>query len=171
MNDGDIYRTWRQADPRYNEVDAWPEDIFPKAEFRRFKQSGCLITSLAIMLRHYNLEKETSEDLFNPLILNSKLIENNVFDEYADIDLANLKNIYPLEYIGGIPYSYEAMIDAYTSGEPFLITVPGVNAENHFVVPDHPIDGDMAIIDCAWGKERLSEFEIVKQLRLFKLTE
>lgn len=168
MQDNQIYKTWRQEDPRYNEKDAWPKELFPKADFHRFKQTGCLVTSLAIMLRKFGIEKEEREEKFNPWVLNQKLIECGAFDEYADLEIEDIKKIYPLEYKGEAPFSKELLIQACHSGQPFLISVPGFRSPHHFIVPDQLEDDDLSIIDCAWGKEHLSEFDTVCEIRLFQ---
>ena len=168
MKDANAYRTWTQADPRFNREEVWPLELFPKSTFHTFKGSGCLITSLAIMLRHFGIEKEEDEEKFNPLILNKRFIEHGAFDECADLDIKYINRLYPLEYKGDAPYTHELMVEALSSGEPFLVTVPGVHATHHFIVPDHLDGDDLSIIDCAWGKGHLSEFDSVCQIRLFE---
>ncbi len=69
MAKNQIYRTWRQDDPRYNVREAWPEASFPEAAYHYFREAGCLVCSLAILLRHHDIEKEADEEKFNPWIL------------------------------------------------------------------------------------------------------
>ena len=168
MENDQIYRTWNQNDPAFNREEAWPAAQFPDSTFHFFHESGCLITSLAIMLRHYGIEKETDPARFNPWILNQKLIRNGLLDSMADLHLYRIREVYPLEYVDSLPFTWEDMRELYLKGDPFLITVPGFRAARHFIVPDHLTETDMGIIDCAWGYEYLSEFDIVHELRIFR---
>ena len=43
----EAYKNWRQDDPRFNREEAWPEAQFPDAEYRRFRDAGCLVCALA----------------------------------------------------------------------------------------------------------------------------
>jgi hypothetical protein len=163
-----VYRTWNQDDLAYNKEEAWPAALFPDSSYHLFSECGCLITSLAIMLRHYGIEKETDPTLFNPWILNQKLIRKGLFDSMANLHLYRIQEVYPLEYMDSIPFTWEDLRELCREGHPFLITVPGLRAERHFIVPDHLTDTDMAIIDCAWGKKYLSEFDTIHELRTFR---
>ena len=168
MTDKERYKSWEQADPRYNETQAWPAALFPDARFHLFKECGCLITSLAILLRHYGIEKEEDENLFNPWILNQRLIACGAFDSEADLEIEDINKLYPLEYSETLPYSREKLVEVWETGRPFLIAVPGVRGERHFIVPDDLTEDDMAVIDCAWGKKYLSEFDQILEIRVFK---
>ena len=92
----EAYKNWRQDDPRFNREEAWPEAQFPDAEYRRFRDAGCLVCALAVMLRHAGLEKEADEDLFNPWILNLRLIDAGAFTPAADLELSEIGRLYPL---------------------------------------------------------------------------
>ena len=106
----EAYKNWRQDDPRFNREEAWPEAQFPDAEYRRFRDAGCLVCALAVMLRHAGLEKEADEDLFNPWILNRRLIDCGAFTPAADLELLDIRKLYPLEYLGDVPYSRDALL-------------------------------------------------------------
>ena len=164
----EAYREWVQSDPAYNQTPAWPKEHFPKAKYQYFKECGCFITSLAIMLRRFEIEKETDTTKFNPRILNDRLIDCGAFDSAADLDLSYICKLYPLVYEGEIPYTREAMVRLFDSSEPFFITVPGVCGARHAVVPDALLKDDAAVIDCAWQKERLSDFDRILELRIFR---
>lgn len=168
MENSQIYRTWNQDDPAFNKEEAWPAALFPDSSYHFFHECGCLITSLAIMLRHYDIEKETDPARFNPWILNQKLIRKGLLDSMGDLHLYRIQEVYPLEYVDAIPFTWEDMRELCHEGYPFLITVPGVLGERHFVVPDHLTDTDLAIIECAWGKKYLSEFDVIHELRTFR---
>ena len=46
----DSYREWTQLSQKFNETEAWQEDLFPDAQYRFMKEAGCLVVSLAIIL-------------------------------------------------------------------------------------------------------------------------
>ena len=162
------YKNWKQTDSRFNREEAWPAELFPDAEFRFFSECGCVVTSLAIMLRHFGIEPETDEEKFNPWILNEWLIRCEAFTKSADLIIGNISRIYPLEYVGKIPYSKEAAEELCASGEPFLITVRGTNAPRHFIVPDGLFNGELKVIDCYGNNRHISDYDTVYDLRLFR---
>ncbi len=164
----ETYREWIQSDPAYNQTPAWPKEIFPEAEYHYFKECGCFVTSLAIMLRRFEIEREADTSKFNPRILNERLIASGAFDSAANLDLSYISKLYPLVYEGMAPYTREVMEDLFASGEPFLLTVPGVHGTRHAIVPDKLFKDDVAVIDCARHKKRLSEFDSICELRIFR---
>ena len=119
---------WRQDDPRLNERQAWPKEAFPEADYAWFRESGCLVCSLAAMLLRFGLEKNTEEEPFNPWILNQRLIACGAFTPAADLELDDIWKLYPLRYIGSVPYSWEALKQLTESGSLCLLTVPGIRA-------------------------------------------
>ncbi|MDO5134221.1 MAG: hypothetical protein Q4D81_14760, partial [Eubacteriales bacterium] len=163
----EIYKSWIQAEYCYNVSEAWPKELFPEAKYTLFRECGCLVTSMAIMLRHFGIEKEENELLFNPWVFNQRLIAENAFLPSADLNIEEIRKLYPLVYIGYLPYSKENLLMVIRTGQPFLITVPGVRGARHFVVPDHLTEDDMAVIDCAWEKKFLSEFDEILEIRVF----
>ena len=162
------YINWNQAAPELNREEAWPAGLFPDAQYHYFKDVGCLVTSLAIMLRHFGTEEENDENQFNPWILNNRLIEAGAFNRAADLRLWSINRIYPLDYLGQIPYSEEIMLNLCRMDYPFLITVTGVKDPRHFLAPYKLTGDDMIVIDPAAGKRCLSEFENICELRMFR---
>lgn len=168
MVNSEAYRGWTQDAAELNEREAWPAELFPEATWHYFKQAGCLISSLAIMLRRFGIEKEQDPEQFNPWILNERLIEAGAFTPGADLIVEDIKKLYPLEYVGVLPYSRKSLVRLIEMGNPFLITVPGVRGARHFVVPDELTDDDLRIIDPGWSKPLLSEFDVILELRVFR---
>ena len=163
----DLYRTWKQADERYNEEAAWPSSEFPDAEYHYFREAGCLVLALAIMLRHFGIENEPDESKFNPYILNERLKEVGAFLPNADLMLDYISKLYPLEWVGFTHYTTAKMKSYYGTHQPFLITVPGVNAANHFIIPDIMTDGNLKVIDNAFHKEWITDYEKVYNIYIF----
>ena len=166
--DEEAYREWKQAAPGLNVAEAWPAEQFPEATWHLFREAGCLVTSLAIMLRRFGVERESDPARFDPWIFNERLKAAGAFTPAADLVVSALDRLYPIEYVGSFPYSREALVRLWEEGDPFLITVPGVRGARHFIVPDGLTDDDMKLIDPAWGKQYLSQFETVCELRVFR---
>lgn len=161
------YEGWRQDNPRLNEVEAWPKGQFPKADHTRFRECGCLVCSLAVLLRHYRIEKTAEEELFNPWILNQRLIKCGAFTPEADLELEDIRKLYPLKYTGSVPYSREALREAVEEGSLCLITVPGIHAEKHFTALLRLTPDDAVVFDPLCGEKKLSEYDEVREIRRF----
>ena len=159
---------WRQTDPRFNLEEAWPAQQFPNAEFRWFRDAGCLVCSLAVLLRHAGIEEEADENRFNPLILNRRLIDCGAFDSAADLELSLVSLLYPLESIGAVPYSRAELHQAAERGLPCLVTVPGSNAERHFTALLRGLPDDAVVYDPLCGERKLSSYDRVCEIRMFR---
>ena len=164
------YKNWRQTDPCFNCLEAWPAQQFPDAAFRYFRDAGCLVCALAVMLRHYGIEKTEDEKQFDPWILNRRLIEYGAFTAAADLELSAVGRLYPLEYAGVIPYSEAALIQISEKGLPCLITVPGKNAEHHFTTLIGKLPNDAVVYDPLCGERKLGSYDRICELRVFRPT-
>lgn len=159
--------TWLQTDPRFNRAEAWGAEQFPDAAFRYFRDAGCLVCALAVMLRHCGVET-ADESRFDPWILNRRLIGCGAFSSAADLELSCISRLYPLEYIGEIPWSRDALTRLAESALPCLVTVPGVNAQRHFTALLGLLPEDAIVFDPLCGEKRLSEYDRVCELRVFR---
>lgn len=164
------YLNWLQTDSRFNGEEAWPRELFPDADFTFFRDAGCLVCALAVMLRHAGFEKETEESLFNPWILNRRLIDCGAFTSAADLVLSEVSRLYPLEYAGRVPYTRDALTRAAESGQLCLITVPGVNAARHFTALLCLTPDDGVVFDPLCGEKKLSGYDRVCEICLFRPT-
>ena len=165
------YLNWLQTDPRFNRDEAWPRELFPKADFPFFRDAGCLVCSLAVMLRHGGFETETDESLFNPWILNQRLIGCGAFTPAADLKLSEISRLYPLKYTGRRAYTRRALTRTAESGQPCLVTVPGVIAPRHFTALLRLTPHDAVVFDPLCGEKMLSEYDRVCELCLFRPAE
>ena len=161
------YLEWLQTDPCFNRVEAWSEEQFPAASYRFFRDAGCLVCSLAVMLRHYGIEPAVQEGSFDPWILNRRLIECDAFSPAADLELSRINRLYPLEYLGAVPYSGNALKRFAENGFPCLITVPGEKAERHFTALLAMLPDDAIVFDPVRGEKRLSTYELLCEIRLY----
>ena len=171
MQDAMSYRNFRQDAPGLNETEAWPKSVFPDADYTYFRDCGCLVCSLAVMLRHNGIEKTEDEELFNPWILNRRLIDAGAFTSGADLIFAEIRKLYPLEYMGSMPYSPELLEQTVKSGSPSLITVPGIRSEKHFITPLSLISGDTVVFDPLYGEMNLREYGQIYEIRKFLRTD
>ena len=163
------YENWKQTDPYLNHLEAWPAGIFPEAKWHYFKESGCLITSLSIMLCRFRIEQECDPKCFNPWILNERLKSIGAFTPAADLFISDICKLYPVVYTGELPCSKQELVRLLGAGTPFLVTVPGIRGDRHFVVPDRLTDDGLIIIDPLRGKTVLTESDIIIDLRVFQI--
>ena len=85
------YTTWKQTSSSWGEATPWPNASIPK-----FGDAGCWITSVAILLRHYNVVTDSNVNTFNPLICNNRLMQYGIVNSAGDFcNLGNIKNAYP----------------------------------------------------------------------------
>lgn len=162
------YSCFLQNEPRYNDKEAWPAESFPTAQYRYFREAGCLVCSLAFMLRYHEIEKEADTDVFNPWILCEKLIGINAFSPAADLEITAVNRLYPLRYLGVIEYSGENLADAVKKGYACLITVRGCNGPVHFIALEELTEKDAVVFDPKAGSRLLSDYEEAFQIRLFR---
>ncbi len=159
---------WLQTELRFNRAEAWPEQQFPDADYRTFRDCGCLVCALAVMLLHSGVEKEEDERLFDPWILNQRLIDCGAFSPAADLDLSCINRLYLLEYLGPIPYSRESLDQILKGRLPCLLTVPGEHADRHFIAPLFTLPDDVIVFDPLIGEQRLSAYKRICEIRVFR---
>ena len=164
------YLHWRQNDPRFNQTEAWPRSLFPKAEYTFFRDAGCLVVALAVMLRYYDIEQTADENLFNPWTLNKELINSGAFDSAADLELRFISRLYPLEYLGSADYSEDTLRHIMERGWPCLITVPGKNADRHFTT-FLSMQPDVTVFDPICGERKCGTYDRLFDIRVFRKQE
>lgn len=165
------YLNWKQTDLRLNRREAWPASRFPDAQYHYFRDCGCLVCALAVMLRHYGMEKEADENAFNPWILNQRLIDCGAFTSAADLELSYVNRLYPLAYLGEIPYSRKSLVQIVDTALLCLVTVPGKNADKHFAAMLSLLPDDAIVFDPLRGEQRLSAYAQIFEIRVFLPTE
>ncbi len=165
------YLRWRQDDARLNQAEAWPTSSFPNATYHYFRDCGCLVCALAVMLRHCSLEKESDEGIFDPWVLNQRLVDCGAFDSAADLELESVGRLYPLEYVGKVPCTHDALAKVATDGSPCLVAVPGKKASKHFTTLLRVLKSDAKIYDPLEGVARLSSYDQPHELRVFRFAE
>ncbi|MCR4611746.1 MAG: hypothetical protein K5644_07590 [Lachnospiraceae bacterium] len=166
----DLYMDWIQTNRNFNDKEAWSKEKFPDASYRYFEDAGCLVCSLAVMLRHYGIEKMNLGRRFNPWILNERLIECGAFSSAADLDLNYISRIYPLEYLGEIPYSYNELLKCVKRNLMCLITVPGEKAKRHFMtLLELNSYQDATVFDPMYGIKSIITYKRICEIRVFRI--
>lgn len=165
------YLNWRQDDAFLNQAQAWPAALFPRATYHYFRDCGCVVCALAVMLRHCGAETESDEKLFNPWVLNQRLIDCGAFDSAADLQLECVGRLYALEYVGKVPCTADALAGLASSGALCLVTVPGKKAKWHFTALLRVLEDDAVLYDPNVGKARLSSYDGPLEIRVFRFTE
>ena len=118
------YTSWKQYDSAWNQVEAWPKSQFPNAQYRLMSEAGCLVTSIAILLRHHNVVTDNNVNNFNPWICNEALKKVGAFTNAADLYYGRVAWAYPdFVYQGSIPYSYANIKSLYEQGFACVIKV------------------------------------------------
>ena len=112
------YTTWKQTSSSWGEATPWPNASIPK-----FGDAGCWITSVAILLRHYNVVTDSNVNTFNPLICNNRLMQYGIVNSAGDFcNLGNIKNAYPgFEYAGQQAYSLSNLKSLYDQGYACIV--------------------------------------------------
>lgn len=125
------YTKWKQYDSEWNQSEAWPESQYPYATMRWMSQAGCYVTSIAMLLRHYNVVTDSDVDNFNPWICNTELGKAGALDAAADMVAGNISKAYPgFVYAGSTTYSASTLVSLYNKGYACVVAV---NGYGHYV--------------------------------------
>lgn len=121
------YTQWKQGDAEWNQAEAWPSSQYPSATSRMMKDAGCVVTSLAILLRHHNVITSSDVHTFNPWICNEELKKVSAFNKSADLIWADVNKAYPgfelVDY--RTTYSFSTIERLYREGYACIINVGG----------------------------------------------
>ena len=163
------YTQWRQGDAAWNQAEAWPASQYPSATMRYMSQAGCLVTSIAMLLRHYNVVTDSNVNNFNPWICNEELKAAGAFTAAADLKWAEVKNAFPgFVYQGCVGYSASQLVSLYNQGYACIVAV---NGEGHFVAVNNASNSsNITIMDPGWGYTSLSNFGSVNTIYYFAAT-
>lgn len=138
------YKQWKQGDAEWNRSEAWPKSQFPNASYRYMRDAGCLVTSIAILLRHHNVISDNNVNNINPWICNESLKKVGAFTDAADLYYGRVTWAYPnLKYQGSMPYSYSNIKSLYEQG--YACTIKVYNW--HFVALNNVVGNTVNIFD------------------------
>lgn len=156
----DDYSQWRQADDEWNESAAWPGGW---SSFIR--NSGCWVTSVSMLLRHYGVVEGDVEE-FNPWICAGELYAAGALLGNGDMVLSMVGSAYPgFDYAGEYSYSFSRLQQLYEDGYACAVLI---NGGRHMVaVKSVSDDGTVEIMDPASDKATLAECSGVTTIYCF----
>ena len=164
---GGSFLDWRQTDDGLNLEEGWTAERFPDATYHYFSECGCLVCALAVMLCHHGFET-ADEGTFDPWVLNARLIDCGAFSRAADLDLAAVSRLYPLAYLGAVPYARGVAERVVEDGCCCLLTVPGTNAPRHFTTLLRMAPDGVLVYDPLCGPRLLRTDDEFRELRVFR---
>lgn len=155
----DDYTLWRQGDPEWNEAPAW------SGGWSSFIQSsGCWVTSISMLLRHYGVETGDVND-FNPWIFCNELAAAGGITGSGDMRLSVIETVYPeFAYAGEYSYSHETLKELFDEGYACAVLI---NGGGHMVAVKNVTEDDAEIMDPASDKTLLSECSGVTTIYCF----
>ncbi|MDE7243290.1 MAG: RICIN domain-containing protein [Oscillospiraceae bacterium] len=165
------YKTWKQSDSAWNQQIAWPAKDYPKASMRYMRQAGCVVTSIAMLLRHYKVVTDSNVNSFNPWICNEKLKSVGAFTDGADLRWKDVSKAYPrFKYEGRTEYfSQSELYSLYSQGYACLVKV-NYKGSFHYVAVQSATNYDATIMDPGSSATSLSSYGTKYQIVYFKVS-
>lgn len=123
------YTTWKQTNTQWASASPWSNNS------AMFGDIGCYITSVAILLRHFNVVTDADLDLFNPLICNDAMMAVEAVNNDGDLIPANVSRAYPgFAYVNTEVYSLDRLKALVDEGYACIVQVLNdVTGRTHFV--------------------------------------
>ncbi len=164
VDGSDGYRDWKQYDPRWTNTFPWPDE--PAHNFGGW---GDYATSMAILLRHYNVVPETDETLFNPAICNAALMAAGAIDGAGIMHTEIVSAAYPgLEYAGTEPYSLQTLKSLLDAGYACIVAV---NDYSHHVAIDAVYGDKVIMMDPGGAGASLDYYSQKDEIVYFRVAE
>lgn len=149
------YTTWKQTDPAWNQKEAWPKSQYRTASMRTMREAGCVVTSIAMLLRQHNVVTEPNVSNFNPWIFNEQLKANGCFDNSANLYWGRVSKVYPsFKYVGSKTYSLANIRSLYNSGYACVIKVNSY----HYVALRSVNGSTVNIMDPGYNRTTLASY-------------
>ena len=155
------YTTWKQTSSSWGEATPWPNASIPK-----FGDAGCWITSVAILLRHYNVVTDSNVNTFNPLICNNRLMQYGIVNSAGDFcNLGNIKNAYPgFEYAGQQAYSLSKLKSLYDQG--YACIVHETRGQGHYVAVRTVSSSSVVVMDPGSSTTSLTNSDTIQYFKV-----
>lgn len=159
QNASNDYTTWKQFDPAWGNVVLWPDAKYPTME-----RGGCWITSVAILLRHYNVVKDSNVNTFNPLICAKRLMDYGVVNSYGDyVNLFALSGAYPgFSYVNSTGYSESKLRELFNQGYACIVH----ETKGHYVAVRSISESTITVMDP--GSSYTSTLSASDEIQYFK---
>lgn len=166
----DDYTKWKQTDNEWNRSQAWTRTEYPNADYYYMRDAGCAVTSIAMLLRHYNVVTDSNVNNFNPWICNEALKAAGAFNTYADIDFTKVSRAYP-GFQGGYKetYSLSRLKSRYNNGYACVVRVRNGGSDHYVAV--RSINGDTVyIMDPGSTATTLSHYRNILNIIYYTVT-
>ena len=153
------YTTWKQTSSSWGEARPWPNASIPK-----FGDAGCWITSVAILLRHYNVVTDSNVNTFNPLICNNRLMEYGIVNSAGDFcNLGRMSSAYPgFEYAGQTSYSFGTLKSLYDQGYACIVH----ETRGHYVAVRSVSGSGVVVMDPGYSTTSLTNSDTIQYYRV-----
>ena len=164
------YTQWKQYDAEWNQQEAWPANQYPNATLRMMSQGGCAVTSIAMLLRHYNVVTTADVNQFNPWICNETLKNAGAFTSSADL-YWSLGNAYPgFVFQGEVGYSLSQLSSLYSQGYACMVQVNGSGGYTHYVAVRNVSGSTVTIMDPGSSSTNLDSYSTKKTILYWKVS-
>ena len=153
------YTIWTQTSSSWGEARPWPNASIPK-----FGDAGCWITSVAILLRHYNVVTDSNVNTFNPLICNNRLMEYGIVNSAGDFcNLGRMSSAYPgFEYAGQTSYSFGTLKSLYDQGYACIVH----ETRGHYVAVRSVSGSGVVVMDPGYSTTSLTNSDTIQYYRV-----
>lgn len=161
------YARWKQADPEWNQEEAWPEDRYPDAARRTMEEGGDIVTSLAMLLKQYEIV--TDED-FTPWQCLEQLQATSAFGEDGQLLWNRVQEAFPgFHFENRVEYSYRKIEALLKYGHPCIVEMKGKDGGLHYAAVRSASRYRVYIMDPASEKTRLEESAGAKHIYYFSV--
>ncbi len=163
-----VYKSWKQYDPRWNDVkigvDPWTDAAGVYHEDETIGHAGCLISSMAILARAYGLTLPDGTAI-DPGSLGTALYDNGSLKYLKEGGATRYETAFNAMIPGVFFYQFMQPADYVSTIRSLLsdpddeyIIIAAVNNASHYVAVDCVVGDDVAICDTGYPRTMLSEY-------------
>ena len=156
------YTKWKQTNNQW--ANATPLSRYGDND--PFGNWGCYITSVAILLRHYNVVTDSNVNSFNPIVCCNRLLDVGAVDRNGLLSPSKVKNAYPgFEYVGNMAYSEANIKSLFNRGYACVVAE---NGNTHYVAVKSVSNSSIVVMDP--GSSSVSTVRNASGIHYFKIT-
>ena len=159
------FRSWKQADPRWNREDAWPREQFPQAAHRTMENGGDQVVSLAMLLKQYEVVKSRN---FTPWECLEALKNADAFDETGRLSWFCIEKAFPgFRFENRVEYSGQKAAALYGYGHPCILELKGKDGLPRFTAVQSASQAAVDILDPGSENTKLTASSQVEAIYYF----
>ena len=155
----DDYTQWKQFSATWGHLSPW------KYNHKTFKQIACWITSMAMLLRHYDVVTESDVTKFNPVICNERMMQYNIVAQnghFVEEAFDNFAYAYPgVTWLGDYSYSYANVKRFYNKGYAVIVH----ETRGHYVLV-HSVGKSIKIMDPGHFTTSLTQSDFIQVFKI-----